>query len=94
VLVTVVQAVVYAAYPFVRAFGEFVTLAVVASLAEVGGSPLRAGYLSLIAGLGQLGWALLGLMYAGLALGLSAAAHSGPAARCPAARETAAQTWG
>jgi hypothetical protein len=30
---------------------------------------------SLILGLGQLGWALLGLMYAGLALGLSAAAH-------------------
>jgi len=50
VLVTVVQAVVYAAYPFVRTFGEFVTLAAVASLAEVGGSPLRAGYLSRIAG--------------------------------------------
>jgi hypothetical protein len=30
---------------------------------------------SLILGLGQLGWALLGLMFAGLALGLSAAAH-------------------
>ena len=30
---------------------------------------------SLILGLGQLGWALLGLMYAGLALGLSAAAR-------------------
>jgi hypothetical protein len=30
---------------------------------------------SLILGLGQLGWALLGLMYAGFALGLSAAAH-------------------
>lgn len=30
---------------------------------------------SLILGLGQLGWALLGLMYAGLALSLSAAAH-------------------
>jgi hypothetical protein len=30
---------------------------------------------SLILGLGQLGWALLGLMYAILALGLSAAAH-------------------
>jgi hypothetical protein len=30
---------------------------------------------SLILGLGQLGWALLGLMYAGVALGLSAAAH-------------------
>jgi MFS-type transporter involved in bile tolerance (Atg22 family) len=30
---------------------------------------------SLILGLGQLGWVLLGLMYAGLALGLSAAAH-------------------
>jgi len=30
---------------------------------------------SLILGLGQFGWALLGLLYAGLALGLSAAAH-------------------
>jgi hypothetical protein len=30
---------------------------------------------SLILGLGQLGWAVLGLMYAGLALALSAAAH-------------------
>jgi hypothetical protein len=30
---------------------------------------------ALILGLGQLGWALLGLMYAGLALGLSAAAR-------------------
>ena len=50
VLVTVVQALVYAAYPFVRTFGELVTLAAVAALAEVGGSPLRAGYLSRIAG--------------------------------------------
>jgi hypothetical protein len=30
---------------------------------------------SMILGLGQLGWALLGLLYVGLALGLSAAAH-------------------
>ena len=30
---------------------------------------------SVILGLGQLGWALLGLLYAGLALSLSAAAH-------------------
>jgi MFS family permease len=50
VLVTVVQAVAYAAYPLVRTFGEFVALATAASLAEVGGSPLRAGYLSRIAG--------------------------------------------
>jgi MFS family permease len=81
VLVTVVQAVVYAAYPFVRSFGEFVTLAAVASLAEVGGSPLRAGYLSRIAGQQQrvraraynqavssVGWAL-GALAAGVALG-------------------------
>jgi len=82
VLVTVVQAVVYAAYPFVRTFGEFVTLAAVASLAEVGGSPLRAGYLSRIAGQQQrvraraynqavssAGWAL-GALAAGVALGV------------------------
>src|SRR3984957_5106660 len=50
VLVTVVQAVVYVAYPFVRTFAEFVTLAAVASLAEVGGSPIRGAYLSRIAG--------------------------------------------
>ena len=81
VLLTVVQAVVYAAYPFVRTFGEFVTLAAVASLAEVGGSPLRAGYLSRIAGQQQrvraraynqavssVGWAL-GALAAGVALG-------------------------
>ena len=81
VLVTVVQAVVYAAYPFVRTFGEFVTLAAVASLAEVGGSPLRAGYLSRIAGqqrvraraynqaVSSAGWAL-GALAAGVALGV------------------------
>ena len=81
VLVTVVQAAVYAAYPFVRTFGEFVTLAAIASLAEVGGSPLRAGYLSRIAGQQQrvraraynqavssVGWAL-GALAAGVALG-------------------------
>jgi MFS-type transporter involved in bile tolerance (Atg22 family) len=82
VLVTVVQAVVYAAYPFVRTFWEFVTLAAVAALAEVGGSPLRAGYLSRIAGKQQrvraraynqavssAGWAL-GALAAGVALGV------------------------
>jgi Major Facilitator Superfamily len=81
VLVTVVQAVAYAAYPFVRTFGEFVTLAAVASLAEVGGSPLRAGYLSRIAGpqrvraraynqaVSSAGWAL-GALTAGVALGV------------------------
>jgi MFS family permease len=50
VLVTAVQAVVYTAYPFVRTFPEFVVLAALAALAEVGGSPIRAGYLSRIAG--------------------------------------------
>jgi hypothetical protein len=81
VLVTVVQAVVYAVYPFVRTFGEFVTLAAVAALAEVGGSPLRAGYLSRIAGpqrvraraynqaVSSVGWAL-GALAAGVALGV------------------------
>jgi MFS family permease len=82
VLVTIVQAVVFAAYPFVRTFGEFVTLAAVAALAEVGGSPLRAGYLSRIAGPQQrvraraynqavtsAGWAL-GALAAGVALGV------------------------
>jgi MFS family permease len=82
VLVTVVQAVVFAAYPFVRNFGEFVTLAAVASLAEVGGSPLRAGYLSRIAGpqqrvraraynqaVSSVGWAI-GALAGGAALGV------------------------
>ena len=85
VLVTVVQAVVYAAYPFVRTFGEFVTLAAVAALAEVGGSPLRAGYLSRIAGPQRVraraynqavssdGWAL-GALAAGVALGVGSRA--------------------
>ena len=82
VLLTAVQAVVYAAYPFVRTFGEFVALATVASLAEVGGSPLRGAYLSRIAGQEQrvraraynqavssAGWAL-GALGAGVALGV------------------------
>jgi MFS family permease len=82
VLVTAVQAAGYAAYPFVRTFPEFVALATVASLAEVGGSPLRAGYLSRIAGQEQrvraraynqavssAGWAL-GALGAGVALGV------------------------
>ena len=81
VLVTVVQAIVFAVYPFVRTFSEFVTLAAVAALAEVGGSPLRAGYLSRIAGpqrvraraynqaVTSVGWAL-GALAAGVALGV------------------------
>ena len=81
VLVTVVQAAAYAAYPFVRTFGEFVALATAASLAEVGGSPLRAGYLSRIAGpqrvraraynqaVSSAGWAL-GALAGGAALGV------------------------
>ncbi len=81
VLVTVVQAVTYAAYPFVRTFGEFVALATAASLAEVGGSPLRAGYLSRIAGqqrvraraynqaVSSAGWTL-GALAGGAALGV------------------------
>ena len=50
VTVTVVQALVFAAYPFARTFPVFLALATVASLAEVGGSPLRGAYLSRIAG--------------------------------------------
>lgn len=81
VLVTVIQAVVFAVYPLVRTFWEFVTLAAVAALAEVGGSPLRAGYLSRIAGqqrvraraynqaVSSAGWAL-GALAAGVALGV------------------------
>ena len=82
VLVTAVQAVVYAAYPFVRTFSQFVALAVVASLAEVGGSPIRGAYLSRIAGQEQrvraraynqavssAGWAI-GALGAGVALGV------------------------
>ena len=81
VLVTAVQAAVYAAYPFVRTFPEFVALAAVASLAEVGGSPIRGAYLSRIAGpeqrvraraynqaVSNAGWAL-GALGAGVALG-------------------------
>jgi MFS family permease len=82
VLLTAVQSVVFAAYPLVRTFPEFVALATVASLAEVGGSPLRGAYLSRIAGQGQrvraraynqavsnAGWAL-GALGAGVALGV------------------------
>jgi MFS-type transporter involved in bile tolerance (Atg22 family) len=80
VLLTAVQSVVFAAYPFVRTFPEFVALATVASLAEVGGSPIRGAYLSRIAGQAQrvraraynqavsnAGWAL-GALAAGVAL--------------------------
>ena len=82
VLLTAVQSVVFAAYPLVRTFPEFVALATVASLAEVGGSPLRGAYLSRIAGQEQrvraraynqavsnAGWAL-GALGAGVALGV------------------------
>ena len=82
VLLTAVQSAVFAAYPLVRTFPEFVALASVASLAEVGGSPLRGAYLSRIAGQGQrvraraynqavsnAGWAL-GALAAGVALGV------------------------
>jgi Major Facilitator Superfamily len=50
VTLTVVQALVFAAYPFARTFPVFLALATLASLAEVGGSPLRGAYLSRIAG--------------------------------------------
>jgi predicted MFS family arabinose efflux permease len=103
VLVTVVQAVVYAAYPFVRTFGEFVTLAALASLAEVGGSPLRAGYLSRIAGQQQrvrarahnqavssVGWAL-GALAAGVALGAGTRAAYVSLVLADAARPSAAR---
>ena len=82
VLLTVVQGVVFAAYPFVRTFPGFVALATVASLAEVGGSPLRGAYLSRVAGQAQrvraraynqavsnAGWAL-GALGAGVALSI------------------------
>ena len=82
VLLTAVQSAVFAAYPLVRTFPEFVALASVASLAEVGGSPLRGAYLSRIAGQEQrvraraynqavsnAGWAL-GALGAGAALGV------------------------
>jgi MFS family permease len=80
VLLTAVQSAVFATYPFVRTFPEFVALATVASLAEVGGSPLRGAYLSRVAGQAQrvraraynqavsnAGWAL-GALGAGVAL--------------------------
>jgi MFS family permease len=82
VAVTAVQAVVYAAYPFVHTFPEFVALATVAALAEVGGSPIRGAYLSRIAGpeqrvraraynqaVSNAGWAI-GALGAGVALGV------------------------
>jgi Major Facilitator Superfamily len=50
VLLTVIQAAVFAMYPFVQAFPQFLVLAAIASVAEVGGSPLRAAFLSRTAG--------------------------------------------
>ena len=50
VILTAVQALVFAAYPFARTFPVFLALATLASLAEVGGSPIRGAYLSRIAG--------------------------------------------
>ncbi len=86
VLLTAVQSAVFAAYPLVRTFPEFVALAIVASLAEVGGSPLRGAYLSRIAGpakrvraraynqaVSNAGWAI-GALGAGVALGVGSRA--------------------
>ena len=86
VLLTVAQAAVFAAYPFVRTFTEFLALAAVAALAEVGGSPIRGAYLSRIAGpdgrvraraynqaVLNVGW-LLGALGAGVALGVGSRA--------------------
>ncbi|MDT3399621.1 MFS transporter [Streptomyces sp. B1866] len=82
VLLTAVQAVVFAVYPFVRTFPEFVTLAVIAALAEVGGSPIRGAYLSRMAGQEQRvraraynqavvnGGIAVGALAAGIALGV------------------------
>jgi Major Facilitator Superfamily len=50
VILTAVQALVFAAYPFAHTFAVFLALATIASLAEVGGSPIRGAYLSRIAG--------------------------------------------
>ncbi len=53
VLLTAVQALVFVAYPFARTFPVFLALAALASLAEVGTSPIRGAYLSRIAGKAQ-----------------------------------------
>ncbi|MCW2930624.1 MAG: major facilitator superfamily 1 [Actinomycetia bacterium] len=82
VILTAIQALVFAAYPFARTFPVFLALAALASLAEVGGSPIRGAYLSRIAGQDQrvrasaynqavsnAGFAL-GALGAGVALGV------------------------
>ncbi len=50
VLLTVLQAAVFASYPLVRSFQVFVTLVILAAIAEVGTAPIRGAYLSRIAG--------------------------------------------
>jgi MFS family permease len=82
VLLTVIQALVFAAYPFARTFLAFVVLTALASLAQVGTSPIRGAYLSRIAGqaervraraynqaVSNAGFAL-GALGAGVALGV------------------------
>lgn len=50
VLLTVLEAAVFASYPLVRSFPVFVTLVILAAIAEVGTAPIRGAYLSRIAG--------------------------------------------
>jgi len=50
---TIVQALAYAAYPFIRSFPLFLVLVTVAAVANAATSPLRAAYLSRIAGPAQ-----------------------------------------
>jgi hypothetical protein len=53
VILTVVQAAAFAAYPLVRSFAMFAAVAAVAALGEVGTSPIRGAYLAQIAGPAQ-----------------------------------------
>jgi MFS family permease len=50
VILTVLQAAVFASYPLVRTFPVFVVLVTLAAIAEVGAAPIRGAYLSQVAG--------------------------------------------
>lgn len=80
IAVTLAEALAYACYPLVHSFGEFATAVTLAALGQVGSSPIRAAYLSQLAGeadrvraraynqaIYNTGWAI-GVLGAGAAL--------------------------